>query len=224
MFTKLCANTTLEDALLSAEHGASAVGFVFAPSKRQVTVEQVAAITPHLPPGVETVGVFTSTDADEIASAAARAGLTMVQLHSRFDPALIASVMAKSSAELKILQVIDVAPETTPDELREKLREALSHEYVTAALLDASHGGASGGTGRTFDWATTAAIVRKVQLQTGGNVLIAGGLNPGNVAEAIRTFAPWGVDVASGVESSPGHKDPTRVREFLANARATRAS
>jgi len=91
---------------------------------------------------------------------------------------------------------------------------------VLVALLDASHGGVSGGTGRSFDWERTAAIVREVQEATGGWVIIAGGLKAENVGEAIEAFAPWGVDVASGVESAPGKKDPERLRAFVAAARA----
>jgi phosphoribosylanthranilate isomerase len=225
MFLKICANTNLEDAALAAELGASAVGFVFAPSKRIVTVEQVAAITPHLPETVEKVGVFTATDPDEIAAAAERAGLTMLQLHSPFDPDLLAALEARTEGKFKLLQVVDVAVNstaTTPEDLRATLLQALTHPSISAVLLDASHGGASGGTGQTFDWETTAALVRKVQTQTGGQILIAGGLTPGNVAEAIRRFAPWGVDVASGVEDVPGRKDPAKLREFLVNARHAR--
>jgi len=222
MFLKICANTNLNDAALAAELGADAVGFVFAPSKRIVTVDQVAAITPHLPGSVEKVGVFTATNADEIVDAATRAGLTMVQLHSAFDPQLLEAITTRTEGKLKLLQVIDVAADTTPDDLRVKLHSALTHPYVVAALLDASHGGTSGGTGKTFDWQATASLVRKVQTQTGGQVLIAGGLSPHNVAEAIHAFAPWGVDVASGVESTPGTKDPAKLREFLVNARQAR--
>ncbi len=219
MFLKLCANTNLEDAALAAELGADAVGFVFAPSKRRVTVDQVAAITPHLPASVEKVGVFTSTEPQEIVDAATRAGLTVVQLHSPFDPQLIAAIDQFSATPLKLLQVIDVAADTPPDALRVKLHAVLTHPRLAAALLDASHGGASGGTGKTFNWDTTAAIVRDVQAETGGKVIVAGGLNPENVAHAIRAFAPWGVDVASGVESAPGTKDPVKMRTFLENAR-----
>jgi phosphoribosylanthranilate isomerase len=219
MFLKICANTNLDDAALAAELGADAVGFVFAPSKRRVTVEQVAAITPHLPASVEKAGVFTSTDPDEIVAAAQAARLSMVQLHSRFDPQLIETIEDRCGAALKVLQVIDVAADTTLDELRTRLLDALTHPYIVAALLDTSHDGNSGGTGKTFDWDATAALVRKVQTQTGGQILIAGGLNPGNVVEAIQAFEPWGVDVASGVEAAPGRKDPARLRDFIASAR-----
>ena len=100
------------------------------------------------------------------------------------------------------------------------LTAVLSHPYVLVVLLDASHGGVSGGTGKSFDWERTAAVVREVQEATGGWVIVAGGLNAENVGEAIAAFAPWGVDVASGVEGAPGKKDPERLRAFVAAARA----
>jgi phosphoribosylanthranilate isomerase len=219
MFVKICANTNLDDARLAAELGADAVGFVFAESKRKVTAEQVAAITPHLPIGVEKVGVFTTTDADEILSVTSAAGLTAVQLHSDFDPDLVDAVFAGSKGTLKVLQVLDVPADVDAGILRKVLVEALRHEYLFAVLLDASHGGASGGMGKTFDWSATAEAVRQAQLETRGKVIIAGGLHAENVAVAIKTFAPWGVDVASGVEVSPGKKDPAKLKAFIAAAR-----
>jgi phosphoribosylanthranilate isomerase len=218
MFVKICANTNLEDARLAAELGADAVGFVFAESKRQVTSEQVAAITPHLSEAVEKVGVFTTKDADEILAAASAAGLTAVQLHSDFDPDLVDAVFAGSKGTLKVLQVLDIPADVDAAVLREVVTEVLRHEYVFAVLLDASHGGASGGTGKTFDWESTATAVREAQRETGGKVIIAGGLRAENVGAAIAAFAPWGVDVASGVESVPGKKDPERLRAFVAAA------
>jgi phosphoribosylanthranilate isomerase len=219
MFVKICANTNLEDAQLAAELGADAVGFVFAESKRKVTAEQVAAITPHLPVGVEKVGVFTTTDADEVLAAPHAAGLTAVQLHCDFDPDLVDAVFAGSKGTLKVLQVLDIPADVDTNVLREVLVEVLRHPYVFAALLDASHGGTSGGTGKTFDWSATAQAIRQAQLETGGKVIVAGGLNAENVAAAIAAFAPWGVDVASGVEVSPGKKDPARLESFIAAAR-----
>jgi phosphoribosylanthranilate isomerase len=219
MFVKICANTNLDDALLAAELGADAVGFVFAKSKRQVTAEQVAEITPHLPEAVEKVGVFTTTDADEILAAAKDAGLTVVQLHSDFDPDLVDAIFAGSKGTLKVLQVMDIPADVDTGVLRQVLVEVLRHEYVFAVLLDASHGGASGGTGKTFDWDSTATVVREAQHETGGKVIIAGGLRAENVGAAIAAFAPWGVDVASGVESVPGKKAPERLQAFLAAAR-----
>jgi phosphoribosylanthranilate isomerase len=219
MWVKICANTNLEDALLASQLGADAVGFVFAPSKRRVSAEQVAAITPHLPQALEKVGVFTSTDADEILSAAHAAGLTAVQLHSEFDPDLIDAIIAGSEGDLKVLQVLDVPADADAVVLREVLVEVLRHPYIFATLLDASHGGASGGTGKTFNWDATAQTVRLAQQEAGGNVIIAGGLHAENVGAAIAAFLPWGVDVASGVEAVPGKKDPDRLKAFLAAAR-----
>lgn len=218
MWVKICANTNVDDALLAAELGADAVGFVFAQSKRQVTAEQVAAITPHLPDGMMKVGVFTSTDAVEILQAASIAGLDAVQLHSAFAPSLVEAICAGSGGRLKVILVVDVPPEMPLEELRDSLTAVLKHSYVLAALLDASHGGASGGTGKSFDWEKTAQVVREVQEATQGKVIVAGGLRAENVATAIQAFASWGVDVASGVEAVPGKKDPQRLREFLAAA------
>jgi phosphoribosylanthranilate isomerase len=218
MFIKICANTNLEDALLAAQLGVEALGFVFAPSLRQVTAEQVAEITRELPEGISKVGVFTSTDAEEILETAKVAGLTAVQLHSRFDPKLIDAIDLGSL--LHIVQVVDVPLGMDLEKLRSTLTAVLTHPYELVALLDASHGGASGGTGKSFDWERTAAVVREVQEATGGRVMVAGGLNPDKVTAAIEAFRPWGVDVASGVESTPGKKDPDRLRAFVAAARA----
>jgi len=222
MFVKICANTNLEDALLAAELGADAVGFVFAESKRKVSAEQVATITAHLPVSVVKVGVFTSIDADEILLASKTAGLTAVQLHTDFNPDRVDAVVAGSKGMLLVFQVIDVPEDASLENLESALRATLAHPYIEAALLDASHGGTSGGTGMTFDWAATAEIVRRVQAETGGKVIVAGGLRAGNVGEAINTFQPWGVDVASGVEAIPGKKDAVKLREFIAAARESK--
>jgi len=166
------------------------------------------------------VGVFTSKDAEEILQAAKVAGLTGVQLHCAYDSALVDAIDVGIGSMLHVVQVVDVRAGMDLVELRAVLTAVLSHRYVQAALLDASHGGASGGTGKSFDWERTAAVVREVQEATGGRVIVAGGLTAENVGEAIAAFAPWGVDVASGVESAPGKKDPERLRAFVAAARA----
>jgi phosphoribosylanthranilate isomerase len=150
MFIKICANTNLEDALLAAELGVEAVGFVFAPSKRQVTAQEVAEITRKLPEGISKVGVFTSTDAEQILDTAKVAGLTAVQLHSRFDPKLIDAIDLGSL--LHIVQVVDVPLGMDLEKLRSTLTAVLTHPYELVALLDASHGeefrlGAHGGGG-----------------------------------------------------------------------------
>lgn len=222
-WVKICGNTNLEDAQQAAALGADALGFVFAESsKRRVTAEQVAAITPHLPAQVERVGVFTSTDADEIVHTATASGLTMVQLHSVFDPLLIEDIQRQSDSLLRIMQVVEVPASATtdPELLRLALRRVFDHPFVDAVLLDTSHEGASGGTGKTFDWERYAGVVRTTEREIDGHIVIAGGLTPANVAEAVSVFLPWGVDVASGVEATPGTKDPKKLQAFLENARS----
>jgi phosphoribosylanthranilate isomerase len=168
--------------------------------------------------------VFTSTDAEEILQTAKVAGLTAVQLHSRFDPKLVDAMDVGSGSRLHVVQVVDVAVGMELEELRAGLTAVLEHPYELVALLDASHGGASGGTGKSFDWDRTSAVVREVQEATGGRLIVAGGLNPENVGAVIAAFQPWGVDVASGVEAAPGKKDPERLRAFVAAARAAGAA
>jgi phosphoribosylanthranilate isomerase len=223
MWVKICANTNLADALLAVEAGADAVGFVFAESKRRVTVAQVAAITPGLPEGVEKVGVFTTRNAAEILTVAQIAGLTAVQVHSEFDPSLVGALKGNG---LRVLQVLDVpvgGGAESERELERTLRAVLRETAVDAVLLDASVKGVSGGTGVAFDWKRMSGVVRRVYGDAGAGVpklIVAGGLRPENVVAAIEAFAPWGVDVASGVEASPGVKNAVKVRTFVGNARA----
>ena len=179
MLIKICANTNLEDARLAAELGVDAVGFVFAPSKRQVTAEQVAAITRGAAGGAGEGGGVYVDGCGEILQAAKVAGLTAVQLHSAFDRSWWTRSMREAAAVLHVVQVVDVPAGMDLEELRRELTAVLSHPYVLAALLDASHGGASGGTGKSFDWERTAAVVREVQEATGGRVIVAGGLTCG---------------------------------------------
>jgi len=165
--------------------------------------------------------VFTTTDVEEILRAARAAGLNGVQLHSSFDPVMIDAVADGSGGLLRILQVVDVPEDANPETMQETLKRALEHPHVAAVLLDASHGGTSGGTGKPFDWKRMAAGVREVAEQTGGQVIVAGGLRAENVGQAIAEFDPWGVDVASGVEASYGKKDAARVRAFVAAAKVS---
>ncbi|MDE1154320.1 MAG: phosphoribosylanthranilate isomerase [Acidobacteriaceae bacterium] len=221
MWVKICANTNLEDALLASELGADAIGFVFAPSKRQVNVEQVAAITSKLPAGIETIGVFTSGNAAEILAAAQAARLTGVQLHGHTDPALIETLRAAGGSNLRLVQVVGFE-RGKEAEFAAALEQALRHPGIDAVLLDTVKSGVSGGLGVTFDWSSAAQIVRRLYEQTRSQtkLIVAGGLHADNVAEAIAIFQPDGVDVASGTEASAGRKDPARVQAFLTAARS----
>jgi phosphoribosylanthranilate isomerase len=225
MWVKICGTTNLDDALVAIEAGADAVGFVFAPSKRCVTPLQVAEITPHLPAHIEKIGIFMTQDAEEILNAVALAGLTGVQLNSDFNPALIAQIRAATAGRLKVLQVISFAVEGGEESERQfehTLRSVLAEDVVDAVLLDTAKGGTSGGTGLAFNWDRAAEILARVwPAETACSLIVAGGLRPENVAQAIEQLRPWGVDVASGVEASPGKKDAVRVVDFVKISRGT---
>jgi phosphoribosylanthranilate isomerase len=216
IWIKICGNTTLEDALLAVEAGADAVGFVFARSPRQVTAAQVAAIVPHLPASVEKIGVFVDATLEEIVSTVQACGLTGVQLHFDAEPELPARLHERLGPKLRILRVMHFGAETAEDHAAQ-LAEHVRNPHVDAVLVDSRTATAVGGTGVTFEWAEA----RKTIFFDAGELkrIAAGGLNPGNVAEAIAALRPWGVDVASGVEAAPGRKDPAKVREFVIRAR-----
>ncbi|HWZ51996.1 MAG TPA: phosphoribosylanthranilate isomerase [Granulicella sp.] len=236
MWIKICANTSLADAQLAAELGADALGFVFAPSKRQVSIEQVAAITPHLPASVETVAVVQSQDAQEIVELVRSTGLTAVQLHGGLSLPLLRELHAGFAGRVPLIQTLHWSIDDDARSavvLAAQLREIAAEPSITRVLIDAKVGNAGGGTGRSFDW--KAARIALTANQAGNqktdqdtdhaasrkiDLIVAGGLRPENVAEAIQSLEPWGVDVASGVEASPGRKDPLKLKRFFENARA----
>lgn len=213
LWIKICANTSLADALLAAEAGADAVGFVFAPSPRRVTAAQVAAITRHLPATVEKIGVFVDATLDEIESTVRACGLSGVQLHSGAGPDAAAQLRDRFGPKLHILRVVHFGPQAAED-----AASAARDSDLDSILVDSRTATAVGGTGVLFDWAEA----RKSIFGDAGKLKLvaAGGLTPNNVTEAIAVLSPWGVDVVSGVESAPGRKDPAKVRSFVANARA----
>jgi phosphoribosylanthranilate isomerase len=220
MWIKICANTNLADAQLAAELGADAVGFVFAPSKRQVTIAEVAHITPHLPAHVERVGVFPALPADEIAEQAQQAGLTAIQLHGGVNLALLQRLNELFQGRIKIIQTVHWqidADDTSAAAVSQQLREIAGEGITQRVLIDSKIGNATGGTGIPFDWSAAQAVFANTG--DGLNLIVAGGLRPDNVAEAIHGLAPWGVDVASGVEESPGSKSPEKLAAFIKNAR-----
>jgi phosphoribosylanthranilate isomerase len=224
MWVKICANTNLADALLAVEAGADAVGFVFAPSKRRMNSEQMSAITSQLPVEVEKVGVFATDnldDSSELEHQIASPGLTVAQLHGTFNPDLVHQLSEKFGGGLKIIQTVAYAVDEARDaEFIATLQAAFAEPAIWAVLVDAAKSGVSGGLGVAFDWKHVGRLVR--QAMPDGDtprVILAGGLRPETVANAIAEFEPWGVDVASGTEASPGKKDAARVRNFIDAAR-----
>jgi phosphoribosylanthranilate isomerase len=198
MFVKICGITNEDDALFAVAMGADAVGFIFAPSTRQVAPQLVFDITRRLPPEVLTVGVFRDEHPSRVIELANKSGVKAVQLHGRETPEQAREIAGS------IRYVIKAFPSSSPDLSR-------ADQYGTnMVLLDAP----SPGSGKVFDWNLAAELPETLRL------ILAGGLDPDNVADAIEIVEPWGVDVASGVEASPGRKDPTKVRRFIANARA----
>lgn len=210
LWIKICANTSLADALVAAEAGADAVGFVFAPSPRRVTAEQVAEIVPSLPDPIEKIGVFVDSSIEGIISIAQQCGLTGVQLHANYPDDAPAQLRRHFGRDLRILRVVHFGPDAA-----EHAAPYADDPDVDAVLVDSRTATAVGGTGTAFDWAAAGTV-----FNGNADLIAAGGLHPGNVAEAIATLHPWGVDVASGVESAPGCKDPAKVRAFIAAARA----
>ena len=196
---KICGVTRPEDALLAARLGADAVGVNFWPGSRRFLAPAAArALVRALPPLVTAVGVFVNPTRDEVLRAVEASGVTVVQLHGDEPPALCASL------PFPVLKAIRVSG---PSSLA-----ALASYEVQGFLLDAPAPG-YGGSGTTFDWGLAAEAAAAVP------VLLAGGLTPGNVGEAVRAVRPFGVDVASGVEASPGVKDPEKLRRFILAAK-----
>jgi phosphoribosylanthranilate isomerase len=214
IWVKICGNTSLADTQLAVDAGADAVGFVFAPSSRRVTPEQVAAITPHLPAAIEKIGVFVDADFATIAATVEQSGLTGVQLHSDADRSLSAMLRERFGSKLRILQVIHFGAAAG-----QRLQAAKADANLDGVLVDSRTATAVGGTGVAFDWQSA-----RNDIFTGDGslkLIAAGGLTPANVAEALAVLSPWGIDVVSGVEAVPGTKDPEKVHAFLANARVS---
>ena len=200
MFLKICGITQLSDALHAVEHGAGALGFVFWPrSPRCIHPERAADIIAALPAGVDAVGVFVNEAADGIRAVVAQTGINTVQLHGDETPA-DAAALGWPVLRAVTLEQIEAASTVWPPE--------------TTFLMDAADPVRRGGTGHTIDWKRAAAAAY------GRRVVLAGGLTPENVADAIATVRPCGVDVSSGVEDAPGVKNPDKVARFLARARS----
>jgi phosphoribosylanthranilate isomerase len=197
MFVKICGITSEDDALLAIALGADAVGFIFAPSSRQIAVQKVYDITRRLPPDILTVGVFKDSHPSRVVEMVQSAGVKAAQLHGHESPEDVVAI-AKH-----VRFVIKAVTAGTVDASR-------ANEFNTDYILVDS---ANPGGGQVFDWNLV------VNVPTVPKLILAGGLTPDNVAEAIAAVNPWGVDVASGVELSPGKKDPLALKRFIENAK-----
>ena len=208
-WVKICGITNLEDAFTAVEAGADALGFVFyEKSPRNVDAERVRAIIEKLPQRVQKVGVFVNQSEDAVCEVADAAGLTAVQLQGEDQDPHVADLVVERRPKLRMLIGILMTRER-PEDRALMFRPDLGFSF----LLDTG-----GGTGQVFDWDKKREPTEVIKGL--GRVIVAGGLNPANVAEPMRILRPWGVDVASGVEARPGKKDPDKVRAFVAAVRA----
>lgn len=193
---KICGIANLEDALEAARCGADALGFVlYPPSPRSITPEEAEAIIRKLPPYVLRVGVFVNVSEKAVREVAGLCRLDALQLHDT-----PAEVRRTLRGQWRIIRPLSIREGEMPE---------VSDHDADAILLDTHVEGMHGGTGRTFHWSAVGRI--KTHLP----IILAGGLTPENVAEAIRVARPYGVDVASGVESRPGVKDFQKMRRFI---------
>jgi phosphoribosylanthranilate isomerase len=208
---KICGMTNLEDALTAVDAGADAVGFVFyEKSPRNITVEAAREIVEKLPEGVEKIGVFVGESAEGINHVARRVGLTAVQFYHAPGKSSSAD-WAANSDEPRRKMIVAVPGEKLVDGGVFISDEAKKRMH--AMLIDSGSENRPGGTGATFDWEKCRGMVQGLDFTI--PVIVAGGLTPDNVCEAIEILKPWGVDVASGVEARPGKKDPEKVRAFV---------
>ena len=213
-WVKVCGMTNLEDALLAVDAGADAVGFVFyKKSPRYLSMEAARRIVQQLPTHVEKVGVFVNEGEDTLCECAERAGLSAIQMHGNREDPHVADLVKARHPELKVFAAISMAHHS-PDTWAMTWRPDIVHAF----LVDSGNGSNPGGTGKTFDWKTSGPIVENIKVK--GKVVAAGGLTPENVIDALNTLKPWGVDVVSGVELSPGKKDAEKVRAFVRAVRA----
>lgn len=195
--SKICGITRIEDALAAVEAGADAIGLVFyAKSPRAVSIEQAAAILQALPPFVTTVGLFVDMPRDELQHLLQRLPLDLLQFHGDESPADCEGYGRPYIKALRVRPGEDVSATMAP------------YEGARGILLDTFVDGVPGGTGASFDWSL-------VPEDAGKPVILAGGLDAGNVAAAIRQVRPYAVDVSGGVEASKGIKDASKIRAFI---------
>ncbi len=215
MWVKICGTTNLDDAQAAVVAGADALGFIFAPSPRRISPKEAKKIIAELPKEVEKVGVFVNQKPEIILDTVETAGLTGVQLHGDETVEDLKELRRAAKGSLKFYAAMRMSAIGDPDQL------VYWQPVLNAILLDSGVPSRRGGTGKKFDWDVAAPFVRL--LRRAMNVVIAGGLEPGNVQHAIELFRPWGVDVVSGVEKDPGKKDHEKVRAFVKAAKAAQS-
>ncbi len=198
---KICGITNPEDAQTAVEAGADALGFVFyKESPRHIFPEEAARIINLLPPFVQAVGLFVNEEAETVNRISRLCRLGLVQLHGDESPDYCSLIEARIMKAFRVRSLTCLDP--------------IAGYRLSGCLLDAFSPSFYGGTGTSFNW----EIAREAVLR-GHRIVLAGGLSPANVAEAIQQVHPWGVDVSSGVESAPGKKDTDKLREFIRNAK-----
>ncbi len=198
---KICGLTNLDDALAAVDAGADGLGFILVPgTPRYVTPAAVANIIAGLPPFVAKVGVFVDEPLEQVQSVLAECGLDLIQLHGRESPEYCAALCPRAIKSFRVRNAESLA--------------RLAEYRVAAYLLDTYLPGQAGGTGQVFDW----GLAR--QAAAHGRIILAGGLTPQNVGEAVRAVRPYAVDVSSGVEASPGRKDQGKLRAFVRVAKS----
>ncbi len=201
---KICGITNREDALFAVSSGADAKGFVFAESPRRITPEKALSIIRVLPPFITTVGLFVDESAATVEDIIKECRLDAVQFHGNETP----DYCQRFCGRKKVIKAFRIKNKETFSQLE------LYHN-VDAYLLDAYSRDKKGGTGERFDWGLAQEAKRFAR-----PVILAGGLTVGNVKEAIEIVKPYAVDVSSGVEASPGKKDPQLLKEFICNAKS----
>ncbi len=206
---KICGITREQDAEAAAEAGADAIGLMFADSPRRVTPAQARQIIAHLPPYVSAVGVFVNARAATVQRIAAELGLSEVQLHGEESPALVAKIEGP-----RVVKAVRVRDRSFIQQV-----DAYRSSGVSGLLLDAFSPERRGGSGRRFDWDLILGARTAGALDGAPPLILAGGLTHRNVAAAVRRVQPWGVDVSSGVETSPGIKSAEDIARFIATAR-----
>ncbi len=232
---KVCGITNVQDAQAAVDAGADALGFVFAPSTRQVLPATARAIAASVPSQIEKIGVFVDERLEHVLDTVVDAGLTAVQLHGS-EPLEYSRELARRFAGLS--SPVKMIRAAQMPALKNGRGEALGWDPVDAGVVEVDAHTAeprpgvfvavlldsrgtelqAGGTGKNFDWHHSRTVAGFIA--GWAKLIVAGGLHPGNVAEAIATLHPWGVDVSSGVEQSPGKKDHEKVKAFIQAVRS----